>query len=82
MSGDAYGGSVPNALAVLDEAIETHDPSHVFALFSGGHDSLTATALTAKHPRFTAAVHINTGIGIEETRDFGSDAFGVDASTT
>ena len=59
-----------DAMAVLDEAIEAHHPSHVFALFSGGHDSLTATAVTARHPRFTAAVHINTGIGIEETREF------------
>lgn len=58
---------------VIDQAIAEHRPSHVFALFSGGHDSLTATAITAKHPRFTAAVHINTGIGIEETREFVRD---------
>ena len=58
------------ALAVLNEAIAAHEPAHVFALFSGGHDSLTATAITAAHPRFTAAVHINTGIGIDETREF------------
>lgn len=61
------------ALAVLDAAIAAHAPSHVFALFSGGHDSLTATAITAKHPAFTAVVHINTGIGIEETREFVRD---------
>jgi 3'-phosphoadenosine 5'-phosphosulfate sulfotransferase (PAPS reductase)/FAD synthetase len=54
----------------VEDAIEEHDPSHVFGLFSGGHDSLAATAVIAKHPRFTAAVHINTGIGIEETREF------------
>jgi 3'-phosphoadenosine 5'-phosphosulfate sulfotransferase (PAPS reductase)/FAD synthetase len=58
------------ALRVIDDAVREYDPSHVFALFSGGHDSLTATAITAKHPAFTAAVHINTGIGIEETREF------------
>lgn len=55
---------------ILDATVAEHDPSHVFAMFSGGHDSLAATALTAKHPRFTAAVHVNTGIGIEETREF------------
>jgi 3'-phosphoadenosine 5'-phosphosulfate sulfotransferase (PAPS reductase)/FAD synthetase len=42
-------------------------------MFSGGHDSLAATAITAQHPRFTAAVHINTGIGIEQTREFVRD---------
>lgn len=44
-----------------------------FALFSGGHDSLASTALAAKEPDFTSAVHINTGIGIEETRQFVRD---------
>ncbi len=60
-------------MSALDDAIRDHAPSHVFALFSGGHDSLTSTAVAAKHPRFTAAVHINTGIGIEATRDFVRD---------
>jgi 3'-phosphoadenosine 5'-phosphosulfate sulfotransferase (PAPS reductase)/FAD synthetase len=59
-----------DAFQVLDEAIEQHAPSHVFAMFSGGHDSLTSTAIAADHPRFTAAVHINTGVGIRETRQF------------
>jgi len=54
-------------LAILDRAIAEHCPSLVFALFSGGHDS---THITAPHPTFTAVVHINTGIGIEETREF------------
>lgn len=45
-------------------------PSHVFGLFSGGHDSLCSTAVAAKDPSFTAAVHINTGVGIEDTREF------------
>lgn len=58
------------AFSVLDAAIVEHEPSHVFALFSGGHDSLASTALAAQLPMFTAAVHINTGVGIEATRDF------------
>jgi 3'-phosphoadenosine 5'-phosphosulfate sulfotransferase (PAPS reductase)/FAD synthetase len=41
-----------------------------FALFSGGHDSLCSTAVAAKWPDFTAAVHINTGIGVPATREF------------
>jgi 3'-phosphoadenosine 5'-phosphosulfate sulfotransferase (PAPS reductase)/FAD synthetase len=41
-----------------------------YALFSGGHDSLAAAALAAKRPDFQGVVHINTGIGIAETREF------------
>lgn len=41
-----------------------------FGLFSGGHDSLCSTSIASKMPGFVAAVHINTGIGIEETREF------------
>ena len=65
-----HEGQVVEALAVLDAAVAEHQPSHLFALFSGGHDSLCSTAIAAKHPAFTAAVHINTGVGIEETRRF------------
>lgn len=52
------------------EAIAEERPSHLFGLFSGGHDSLCALHVIAQHPDFTAAVHLNTGIGISETRDF------------
>jgi len=65
-----WGSRIAKAHAVLNEAIEQYSPSQVFGLFSGGHDSLASTSIVAKHPRFTAAVHINTGIGIEETRKF------------
>ena len=70
-----YRGSNPTdlAMAALDAAISEHNPSHVFALFSGGHDSLSSTAVAAKHPRFNAAVHINTGVGISQTREFVRD---------
>jgi 3'-phosphoadenosine 5'-phosphosulfate sulfotransferase (PAPS reductase)/FAD synthetase len=61
---------VKNALTIIDEAIEKYNPCAILGLFSGGHDSLTATSIASKHPRFTAAVHINTGIGIEQTREF------------
>jgi 3'-phosphoadenosine 5'-phosphosulfate sulfotransferase (PAPS reductase)/FAD synthetase len=44
-----------------------------FALFSGGHDSLCATAVAADDPEFAGVVHINTGIGIDETREFVRD---------
>lgn len=55
---------------VIDQAVADWDPVALYGLFSGGHDSLTSTAIAAQHPAFTAAVHINTGIGIEETREF------------
>lgn len=65
-----FEGLESKALAIMSQAIEEHKPSHVFAMFSGGHDSLAATRVASKHPRFSGAVHINTGIGIEETREF------------
>lgn len=58
------------ALSLIDEAVAKYKPRAILALFSGGHDSLTATSIAAKHPAFTSAVHINTGIGIEQTREF------------
>lgn len=57
-------------LELLDTVVAEHRPVRVFALFSGGHDSLVNTHLTAQHPAFSAVVHLNTGIGIEETREF------------
>jgi 3'-phosphoadenosine 5'-phosphosulfate sulfotransferase (PAPS reductase)/FAD synthetase len=54
----------------LDAAIRKHNPRYVIALFSGGHDSLVATHIASRHARFSFAGHINTGIGIEKTREF------------
>lgn len=58
------------AQGVIKDAVVRHDPSHVVALFSGGHDSLVATHIASQHPRFSFACHINTGIGIPKTRTF------------
>jgi 3'-phosphoadenosine 5'-phosphosulfate sulfotransferase (PAPS reductase)/FAD synthetase len=57
-------------VTVIDNAIAEHHPGSVYALFSGGHDSVTSTHLAAQHPSFSGVVHVNTGIGIEETRDY------------
>lgn len=57
-------------MRVLNQAVEEHNPQAIYALFSGGHDSLCATAITAKHPAFTAAAFINTGTGIPRTVEF------------
>lgn len=61
---------IERALSRLDKAISEINPIAVFGLFSGGHDSLSATYIASLHPSFTAAVHINTGIGVEATREF------------
>lgn len=63
-----------SAFAVLDEAYDTHQPTVVYALFSGGHDSLTATTIAAEWAKarkiHLPVAHVNTGTGIAETRDF------------
>lgn len=64
---------VESALVIIDQAVEEQGVTKVFAMFSGGHDSLSVTAIAARHPLFQAAVHINTGIGIEQTRQFVRD---------
>lgn len=61
---------IAQSMEILDAAIREHSPSHVFGMLSGGHDSLCATDIASQHPAFARAVHINTTIGIEETRQF------------
>ena len=58
------------ALETINEACERHECAKVFCLFSGGDDSLAALRVAVEHPRFVAAVHCNTGIGVEATREF------------
>ena len=58
------------SIDLINQTIEEYKPIKVYGLFSGGHDSLTATYVASLSQKFDAAVHINTGIGIEETRQF------------
>lgn len=60
-------GTVEGALAVIDQAIAEHHPRKVFALFSGGHDSLVATHIAMASGRARAVAHIITGIGSART---------------
>jgi 3'-phosphoadenosine 5'-phosphosulfate sulfotransferase (PAPS reductase)/FAD synthetase len=46
-----------------------HQPVRRFALFSGGKDSICSTHFTMNNGA-DEVVHINTGIGIKETREF------------
>jgi 3'-phosphoadenosine 5'-phosphosulfate sulfotransferase (PAPS reductase)/FAD synthetase len=67
---------------IVVRAYREHRPSKVFVLFSGGNDSavtlhaLWSTFNKAEHlqdVRIDAAVHINTGTGIPQTRQFVGD---------
>lgn len=56
--------------AIYRAAIDEYKPSKVFALFSGGDDSLAATIFASRQEGFSGVVHINTGIGIKEANRF------------
>jgi 3'-phosphoadenosine 5'-phosphosulfate sulfotransferase (PAPS reductase)/FAD synthetase len=58
------------ALGVIGEAIDIYKPSKIFGMFSGGHDSLCAVHVASQFKLFAGACHINTGIGVEETREY------------
>lgn len=57
---------------ILARAIAEHKPSQAYVLFSGGKDSsVTLDYLWRNHREaVTGALHINTGIGIPQTRQF------------
>lgn len=74
MQTDAFRASVADPISratrIIDVAIRWHKPVKVFAMFSGGHDSICAAHVASQHPQFAGCVHVNTGIGIEQTREF------------
>ena len=53
-------------------AIEKYKPKYIFSLLSGGHDSMSCTHFSANYlkDKLTGVVHINTGIGIKQTREY------------
>lgn len=61
-----------DAQGYIETAIEQYQPAHIFALFSGGHDSCSVTHFAARvlRNRLTGVVHVNTGIGIPQTREY------------
>jgi 3'-phosphoadenosine 5'-phosphosulfate sulfotransferase (PAPS reductase)/FAD synthetase len=59
-----------NPHEILRDATAEHQPVASFAMFSGGHDSLCSVHLAMNSGMADAVVHINTGIGVEETREF------------
>lgn len=69
---DQFPGFKIDAESLLIEAIVQHEPSSVFALFSGGHDSsvLLSWARITIGRRLDAAVYIDTGTALPGVRDF------------
>jgi 3'-phosphoadenosine 5'-phosphosulfate sulfotransferase (PAPS reductase)/FAD synthetase len=63
-------GFVAEACAILERAIATYEPRAIYALFSGGHDSLCSTAVAMMFPACRGVVHIDTQTGIPETLAF------------
>jgi len=68
----ALADRICEAGSILNCAIDEYRPTKIFALLSGGHDSLTATAAAYQMigNEIDAVVHIDTGIGIPETQQF------------
>ena len=58
------------AKSIYTSAVNEYKPRKTFCLFSGGHDSLSITHWAMEEMGADAVAHVNTGIGIEETRDF------------
>lgn len=58
--------------AIIEQALKLHNPTKAFVLFSGGKDSsVTLDYLWREHREIVSgALHLNTGIGIQSTRDF------------
>jgi 3'-phosphoadenosine 5'-phosphosulfate sulfotransferase (PAPS reductase)/FAD synthetase len=55
---------------VIESAIEEYKPVKKYVLFSGGNDSTGLLHRVWTAGLCDAAVHINTGIGIQDTREF------------
>lgn len=61
---------IERAEDILERAIDKHDPVQVFAMFSGGDDSLASTHFVMERVPDAEVLHINTGIGIPQTREY------------
>ena len=63
---------ISRAHGILDEAHKEHDPIEVWGMFSGGYDSLVCAHVVDQwaSEKMDAVVHINTGIGVPQTRDY------------
>lgn len=60
---------IDKAIERIRAAVDRFKPVATVALFSGGHDSATAN-LVAHEAGADMTLHIDTGIGVEQTRDY------------
>ena len=58
-----------DALNVLNRALVEWEPEHVYALFSGGGDSMVSTHIASQHPAFDGCLFIDTGTAFEGVRE-------------
>lgn len=58
------------AVQRLNQAAEAHGSDQVWALFSGGTDSLACALVTSQARQFRGCLHIDTGTGIPETQEY------------
>jgi 3'-phosphoadenosine 5'-phosphosulfate sulfotransferase (PAPS reductase)/FAD synthetase len=70
LAGEGPVSLASDALAVIDAGVVEHYPGKLFALFSGGDDSLTMTTIAAMHPKFSGCIHLDTRTGVPATRRF------------
>jgi len=62
---------IEQAVSILNDAVKEFNPIKTYVLVSGGNDSTTCAHLAKTYgPPVDAFAHINTGIGVEETRIF------------
>lgn len=69
-----YKDRIRLSIEIVSAAIEIYKLDGIVALFSGGDDSLTATHLVDMYNNFLGVIHIDTGTGVRETREFVEDA--------
>ena len=55
---------------LIDKALAEYKAETVWALFSGGHDSLVMSHVVSQHPAFGGVIFIDTLTGIQATRDY------------
>lgn len=60
---------IQRAIGRIRDAVDRYKPVAIVGLFSGGHDSATAN-LIAHEAGADMSLHINTGIGVEQTREY------------
>ena len=61
---------IAKSMEIISNAFSEHEPVQVWGMLSGGYDSLVCTHLVAQSGLMDAATHLNTGIGIPQTRQY------------